>query len=162
MKTFALVLLTALFTTPLLAQNSVTISELDFLDNTSWNGNLMYINYADGQEVNLRTTMQIRITKNAIQMNTQFTDEPGANSKSIIKLKKAGTYFGAEKIIAREKLKNGSLQITTSYDGNDDNKPATILKTYLLGEKELIITKEVNFKDSEDALIRNRYTYIKL
>jgi len=61
----------ALFTAFTLAfsvssQETISISEFKNLHNTSWKGNLMYINYSDGKEVNLKTTMQIKIKGNKI------------------------------------------------------------------------------------------------
>lgn len=140
-------------------QDNVNISELEFLNNTSWSGNLMYVNYGDGKEVTLRTTMQVEIKGDKILMRTQFTDEPSANSKSSIKLKNYGTYLGDEKIIAYATLEKGVLKIVTRFKGKDANKPATMYKTYLLSENEFSITKKVQYDDSEEVFIRNRYTY---
>ncbi|MDB4292480.1 hypothetical protein N9954_03680 [Maribacter sp.] len=162
MKSIAFIFLLLCFNTALIAQVSINISELEFLDKTSWSGSLMYVNYGDGKEVTLRTTMQIEIKGDKIVMNMQFTDEPGANSKSNIKLKKDGTYFGDEKIIERTNLEDGTLKIVTTFEGDDNNKPATMLKTYLIGKNEFSITKKVNFKNSDEALVRNRYTYSKV
>lgn len=162
MKTTLILLFNLVFTTILVGQTTVSIADIQTLDNTSWTGNLMYINYLDGQPVNLRTTMQIEIKGNQIIMRTQFTDEPGANSKSSIKLKKGGSYFGSEKIIERTKLKDGTLKIVTTFKGKDDNKSASMFKIYLIGENDFSITKTVIFENSQEQLVRNKYTYLKV
>jgi len=155
--------LTALFLTMgSFAQHKVNISELEFLNNTSWSGNLMYVNYSDGKEVSLKTTMQIEIKKDKILMKTQYTNEPSANTKSGIQLKKGGAYFGDEEIIERSNLENGKLKIVTLFKGKDNNKPATLMKTYLIGEKEFSVTKTVQYENSDKEFVRNRYTYYRI
>jgi len=162
MKTTITLFLNLLFTTLALSQAQVSMADLESLNNTSWSGTLMYVNYGDGQEVVLKTTMQIQIKGDKIIMNTQFTDEPQANSKSGIKLKKGGTYLGKEKIIERVQLKNNTLKIVTTFEENDENQPATLFKTYIIGQNEFSITKRVEFKNSNKKLVRNRYTYNKI
>ena len=159
MKTTLSILICFTLTATLSAQTSVAISELEFLNNTSWEGHLMYVNYGDGKEVNLRTTMQIEIQGDQLLMQTQFTDEPSANSVDTIKLKKGGTYLGNELIIKREDLADGTIEILTRFEGKDANQPATMFKTYRINESEITISKRVKFERSEKELIRNRYTY---
>ncbi|WP_273566970.1 hypothetical protein [Maribacter halichondriae] len=141
------------------AQTTVEISELMPWDDSSWTGKLMYVNYSDGKEVELRTTMQMKLKGNQVIMETQYTDETDANSKSVIRLKKGGTYFGDEEIIGKRKNKDDTLTIHTMFKGKDDNRQATIYKTYEFGAKNIIITKKVQYDDSEEKLIRNRYSY---
>jgi hypothetical protein len=142
-------------------ENTVTIEDFEILNNTKWVGELMYVNYADGQEVTLQTEMQIQVDNNKMTMSTQFGNEPEANSKSSIKLKKKGTYLGSEKIIKKTQLENGTIQVITMFKGRDDNKPATMYKTYKYNSNQFSITKEVQFEDGTNKFIRNRYTYTK-
>nr|WP_321234115.1 hypothetical protein [uncultured Psychroserpens sp.] len=144
------------------SNTSITLEELNQLNNTKWVGELMYVNYGDGQEVTLQTKMQIEIKNNKILMSTQYDNEPSANSQSTIKLKKNGTYFGNEKIISKTISKEGVRTLVTSYEGRDANKPATILKTYTYDDSNFSVTKEVKFKGTSDTFIRNKYTYTKL
>ncbi|TMM57208.1 hypothetical protein FEE95_12015 [Maribacter algarum] len=162
MKNAITLLLTVLLTSAAYAQNKVSISKLEFLNNTSWSGNLMYINYGDGKEVTLRTTMQVEIKGDKIVMHTQFTDEPSANSKNSTKLKNDGTYLGDEEIIEYSTSENGIQKIVTQFKGKDANKRATLYKTYLLGENEFSITKKVQYDDADEGFVRNRYTYTKI
>lgn len=162
MKNVITVLTTLFLTTGLFAQQKINISELEFLNNTSWSGDLMYVNYSDGKEVSLKTTMQIEIKKDKIIIKTQYTDEPSANTQSGIKLKKGGTFLGNEEIIERSNLENGKLKIVTLFKGKDNNKPATLIKTYLIGEKEFSVTKTAQYEDSNKELVRNRYTYNRI
>ena len=161
-KTIMILVLSITFSGNVFTQNKVEMSDINILNNTKWQGNLMYINYSDGKEVYLKTEMQLEVKGNKIFMATQYNNEPNANSKGVIKLKKGGAYFGKEKVIEKSQLENGILKIVTMFEGQDNNKKATIYKTYLFNEKLYTVTKEVLFKDSEIKFIRNKYSYTRI
>ena len=162
MKTFTTIILIFILLFSTQTEVKVSLEDLKCLDQTEWTGELMYVNYSDGREVTLQTLMQIEIKENDIIMYTQFVDEPSANSKSRVKLKKNGTYFGTEKIISKTTTKDGTTTLVTSYDGKDNNKSATIYKKYMFNEKTFTITTEVLYEDASKKFIRNKYTYNKL
>lgn len=143
------------------SDTSISIEELKALDQTEWVGELMYINYGDGRVVILKTKMQIEIKKDKIIMQTQYINEPSANSKSSIKLKKNGTYFGDEKIIEKTISESGLMTFITEYEGRDANKPAKIIKTYVYDNTKFSVTKEVQFEGASERFVRNAYTYEK-
>lgn len=145
-----------------LSQNTVTSLDFKSLDQTSWSGSLMYINYGDGKEVQLRTTMQIEVTENKIKIKTQYIDEPGANSAETIKIKKEGAYLGNEKIIEKTKDKDGRLKLVTMFKGKEANKAVTMYKTYLFDSNQFSISKEVQVNDSDEKFIRNTYNYKRI
>ena len=91
-----------------------------------------------------------------------YPNEPHANSKSTIKLKKGGTYFGYEKVLRKEKLPNGALVFTTSYEEKDNNKDAKMYKTYTFSGTDYSVTKEVQYIGSEERFIRNKYTHKRI
>ena len=144
------------------AQTKVEISDFKILNNSNWKGNLMYKNYSDGKEITLQTAMAISLKKNKVIIEIKFPGEPKANSKNVIKLKKKGTFFGDEKIIRKETLKNGFTKITTFYFGNDNNKKAKMYKTYLFNKNQFSITKEVEYMDSKEKFIRNKQSYKRI
>lgn len=142
-----------------LAQTTMTTADLQFLDQTKWRGNLMYVNYGDGNEVNLETELEIEITTNSIILNTMYPNEPSANGKSKIKLGRPG-YFGKEKIKEFEK-NNEKVIVVTEYTGQDDAKDAQIVKTYILERDRIEFSKKVTYLESNLSLVRNKYTYVK-
>ena len=146
----------------LMGQAKATASDFEKYDNTSWEGNLMYVNYGDGKEMNLRTTMQLKVKNNTIYFDTQYTDEPSANGTGKIKIRKDGRYFGKEEVIEKEILENGDLKVVTRFEGKDDNKTALIKKTYVIGDKLFSITKKVIYKKSDKTILRNKITYNRL
>ncbi|WGD34225.1 hypothetical protein [Olleya sp. YS] len=158
----ALIISTITFSATSVAQTKVSMSDFEILHDTNWEGQLMYVNYRDGKEVVLKTTLRITIKGDKIMMSTQYNNEPEANTKSTIKLKKKGTYLGNEKIIEKTTLEDGTIKLVTVYQGKDDNRDATISKTYLFDGNHFSVTKEVTFEDTKEKLIRNKYTYTKL
>lgn len=161
MKTVLLCIISASFITATFAQNKVSITDFELLQDTSWSGNLMYLNYGDNQEVKLKTTMQIKLKGNKIIMSTQFTDEPSANSTNSIKLKMKGTYLGNEKIMEK-KQEGGVMEVVTMFVGKDNDKPATMHKTYRFSTKEFSVTKTVQFENSDKKFVRNKYSYERI
>ena len=161
MKTIIAFLISITLATFAQAQQKVRISDFTSLDNTNWTGELMYINYSDSKEVILPTTLTIEVKKNKIIFYRTYTTEQSANDKSTIKIKKNGTYLGNEKIINVTKNDDNSIEIETMYEGKDANKEATMYITYFFSTTQLILKKEVEFKDAPGKFIRNQYTYTK-
>ncbi|WP_297692239.1 hypothetical protein [uncultured Eudoraea sp.] len=158
MKTLSFLVLCLLVTSSSFGQPRVTISDFENLNNTQWSGSLMYINYGDGKEVTLRSKMQILIEGNKILTNIQYPDEPKANSRESIKIKKNGTYLDNEEIIEK-KLEMGTMKLVTRYRGKDNNKLAVIYKTYNISENEYTVEKKVDYLNTEQKTLRNRYRY---
>lgn len=158
MKILSFLFLCILVASSSFGQPRVTISDFENLDNSQWSGSLVYINYGDEKEVTLRTTMQVLLEGNKILMNIQYPDEPKANSRESIKIKKNGSYLDDEEIIEK-KLEKGTMQLVTKYSGKDNNKPAVIYKTYTIGENEYTVEKKVDYLNTEQKILRNRYCY---
>ena len=158
MKILSFLVLCILVASSSFGQTRVTISDFKNLDNSKWSGSLMYINYGDEKEVTLRTTMQILLEGNKILMNIQYPDEPKANSRESIKIKKNGTYLDDEEIIEKN-MEMGTMKMVTKYRGKDNNKPALIYKTYSISENEYTVEKKVDYLNTEQKILRNRYHY---
>lgn len=141
-------------------EKNITVDDVAFLNKTEWSGNLMYINYSDGKEVNLPTELIFSIKKNSIIMDISYPNEPKANGKSRIKLDGKAGYFGDEEIISVERRIN-ELKFTTQFTGKDNNKPATMTKEYILTDSKIEIAKSVKYNGSEESFVRNKYSYIK-
>lgn len=140
------------------AQQKMTIADFEFLNNTEWSGNLMYLNYSDNKEVNLPTELKLEIKKNTLIMKTSFPYEPKANGKNRIAIDLENGLFGDERIISIDN-EEGSITLITEFEGKDNNRLAVMTKTYVLGKTGLDISKEVAYKGSNSSFIRNKYTY---
>lgn len=161
MKTFITLIITITVTFLTNAQEKVQMSDFESLNNTNWTGELMYVNYSDSKEVTLPTTLKIKVKKNKVVFYTEYPNEKSANGKSSLKLNNDGTYIGKQKITRVQRLANGSMEIETMYEGQDDNRDATMFITYFFNNNELSMQKEVEFKDAPGKFVRNKYTYTK-
>ena len=161
MKTLFIVLGTLLLSTINNAQNKITMSDLEPLNNSEWTGMLTYLDYQSNKLVDIETTLQIKIKDNKVISNMQYIYEPKKNNKSVVKINKNGTYYGNEKIVSNL-LENNERIITTTYDGLDDSKKARIFITHTFTDKIYTVSKKVIFKASGDSLIRNTYKFKKI
>lgn len=161
MKTIITSILICILST-LNAQTKVDISDFEILNNTNWKGTLTYKNYSDGKNVTLPTTLHITLKKNKVITETKFPEEPKANSKYGVKIKKNGTYYGDEQVLSKKVLPNGSIKISTFYKGKDNNKKAKMYKTYTFNGNSFSVLKEVQYLGSEERFMRNKQVYKRI
>ncbi|MEM6719609.1 MAG: hypothetical protein AAF611_09855 [Bacteroidota bacterium] len=161
MKTFITFIITMTATFFTYAQEKVSMDDFSNLDNTNWTGELMYVDYSDSSKVTLPTTLEIKVKKNKVVLFTKYPNESSANGKSSLKLSKDGTHIGSQKITKVHRMANGNMEIVTMYEGQDDNRDATMYITYFFSDNELSMQKEVEFKDTPGKFVRNKYTYTK-
>jgi len=160
MKTVTTILIYLIVLT-LSAQNSLKLSDFEILNNTQWKGQLTYKDYQSGKQQTIDATMQIKIEGKKITSSVQYTYEPNKNNTYSVKLKKNGTYFGNEKILSNT-FKDGVRTFVTSYEGRDDGKKATLYLTHVFSANSYKVTKEVQFKNTEERIFRNTYEFTKL
>lgn len=162
MKTIVSIIISLIVISTVNGQTKIEISDFEILNNTNWEGTLMYVDYSNGKQRLLKTTMEIKIKKNKVITEIKFPGEPKANSKNIVKLKKKGTYFGDEKVLKKEFLEDGVTKIITFYIGNDNGKKAKMYNIYLFNKESFSVTKEVEYIDSKEKLIRNKQSYKRI
>ena len=159
---FSTVFFSLLFSYNSLAQT--TISASDFKSAIgSWSGTLTYINYSDGEPFSMPVELRIVPIEetNNFTFYFSFPDEPHANSEEIFSISDGGTMLNGEPVISKRLLEDGNLEIVTESFGTDDNKPATIRETYIIGADVFITKKEVLFTDQEDWINRNEFNFKK-
>lgn len=142
-------------------QDSVSMSDFNLLNNTKWKGTLTYKDYQSGKPTTIETKLQITIDGNAIKSDMQYVYEPNKNIKSVVKIKKNGTYYGNEAIISNT-LDNNTRTLITSCQGKDNGKKATMFITHQFNKNNYTISKKVVFKKSGDSLTRNTYKFTKI
>lgn len=162
MKNVFTIIITLCLVTTGVSQSKIDIKDFEILNNTSWKGNLMYKDYTSGKKTVLQTTMQVKVEKNKFITNTQYTFEPEANSREVLKIKKEGTYFGSQKVIKKETSNDGSIKITTSYKGKDNGEKADMYIIYVFNTDQISITKEVQYLNSKERFVRNKQTYKRI
>ncbi|WP_299114200.1 hypothetical protein [uncultured Winogradskyella sp.] len=161
MKTLLTSLCLCIFSLIVNAQDTLKLSDFEILNNTSWEGKLTYKDYQSGELRSVEATTQIKIEGDKIVYNLQYTYEPHKNDKSSVKIKKNGTYYGNEKVISNT-IENGTRTFVTSYEGKDNGKKATMYITRKFNNTTYKVTKEVQFKNSNQRFVRNTYEFTKL
>jgi hypothetical protein len=126
-----------------------------------WTGSLKYVDYRTNKPYTMPSNVDVKQGKNEKQLLLLITypKEPNANSKEKIKISENGQQLNKKEVSSRQILSNGQIQITTEYLGKDNNKPALIRNIYILGEKQFVIRKEVNFENTNNWMMRNEYSF---
>ncbi|TCK69129.1 hypothetical protein DFQ05_0644 [Winogradskyella wandonensis] len=143
------------------AQDTISLSDFESMNNTSWEGTLTYKDYQSGKQETVDATMQFKIEGDKLISNVQYTYEPSKNHKGSVKIKKNGTYFGNEKVLSF-KEENGTKTLVTTYQSRDNGKKADMFITHTLTDSTYTVTKEVSYLDSDEKFVRNTYSYTKL
>ncbi|MCB0753888.1 MAG: hypothetical protein KDC52_20625, partial [Ignavibacteriae bacterium] len=92
-----------------------------------------------------------------------FPKEMGANSTDTLTISENGKMINKKNIRSIQKHENVNTEIITEYldvDGNDD-KPAIIRHTYVVGDNILIMRKDVQFVEETEWIKRNEFSYTR-
>lgn len=143
------------------AQDTITLSDFEILNNTSWKGTLNYKDYGSGEQENIPSTLQIKIENGKIKSSIQYVYEPNKNHKNAVKIKKKGRYYGNEKIVLNT-LKNKIRTVITTYKGKDNGTKAKFFITHKFDNNSYSITKEVLLENTTERFVRNTYTFQKI
>ena len=161
-KTLSIVIIifALLFSIKNYSQNIVTKDDLQILHG-KWTGTLTYIDYSSNKPYTMPANLIVEQGKNENQilLFNNYPNEPKANSKDKIKISKNGELLDNKKVKSKEKLADNQIQIITEYSGKDNKKKALIRNIYIIGEKQFVIRKEVKFNNSEEWIVRNKYSY---
>jgi len=126
-----------------------------------WEGALTYLDYQTNEPFTMPVNLNIENGKNEylFKLFLEYPKEPKANGTDKIRLSKDGTRINKATIISTRELTEEEFEIITEYSGKDNNKKAQIRVTYIIKRTELIIRKEVKFKNSEEWILRSEYNY---
>ena len=129
-----------------------------------WQGNLTYIDYRSNQPYTMPAYCNIKANNSNSQqliIEIKYPNEPKANGYDTITFSKDGQYIGKAKVMTKMQLPNSILQIITEEKGIDgnDNKPAILKHTYLIGKSIYSNTKDVKFDGTSVWLKRNEYSF---
>lgn len=129
-----------------------------------WNGKLVYLDYQSNQPYEMPADLEIvKINGSQFKFIQSYPNEPSANSIDTIAIGANGKMIDKELVKSKEQLSNGNLKIITEIQGHDgnDNQPALIRHTYLIGKKTFEIRKAVQFSGSTNWILRHTYSYSK-
>jgi hypothetical protein len=131
----------------------------------SWKGTLTYLDYSSGKPYTMPADVDIKRIKNTntFVFSNFYPNERNANSIDTITISANGKYIDKELVKSKRKLLTGDFEIVTvemGKDGNDD-KPATIRHTYIVGKKIFKKRKDIQFIGETEWINRHEYAYTK-
>ncbi len=131
----------------------------------SWKGSLTYLDYSSGKSYSMPADIDIKRIKNtnAFVLSNFYPNEKNANSFDTITISADGKYIDKELVKSKRKLITGDIEIITEEIGKDgnDNRPATLRHTYILGKKTFKKRKDVQFVGETEWINRHEYAYTK-
>lgn len=166
MKCYLTLIITILAVTNAIAQNNSQILEKDFkILVGNWEGTLTYIDYSSGKPYTMSADLVIKRLENTnkFSFSNIYPNEKTANSVDTVTVSEDGNYIDKELVKSRNKLPNGDIEIITEALGEDgnDNKPATLRRTYTFGKTTYVNRKDVLFAGETNWINRHEYSYIR-
>lgn len=124
-------------------------------------GTLTYLDYSSGKPYTMPAWITLRKSTGLLIRSLEYPDEPKANQTDTLLIGEKGTFFNGAKLVKKEILPNGSLQLVTEKAGKDgnDHKSATLRNTYTFGKNLIVIRKDVRFEGEEKWIQRHEYSF---
>ncbi|MFC4232911.1 hypothetical protein ACFOW1_13495 [Parasediminibacterium paludis] len=167
MKVFIIVIFNlCIFQTHLYSQGqAIQPSDLKILEG-NWVGTLTYLDYTSGKPYTMPANTNFEQSKNNPNIyfrSVGYSTEPHANQKDSMIISPNGQMLDDFTIVSFKKTSNDTVEIISEKDGADgnDNKPATIRRTFSITATTFVIKKEVLFKGSSTWLLRHTYSFTK-
>lgn len=145
------------------AQKNPSLSPADLkpLLAKDWRGTLTYLDYTSNKPTSIESTLSVAPVQGKPREWTfafGYPKEPEAKSSSIVKLSNDGRTFDGATLRERRQTKD-SLVFVVEAKGKDDNRSATIERTYTLTPSEFSIRKRVRFSPNSPWIIRHTYSW---
>ncbi|NNE57050.1 MAG: hypothetical protein HKN36_02985 [Hellea sp.] len=141
---------------------SVEISDFEVIEGNDWTGNLTYLDYSSEKYVTIPTQATVEIASpTTLKYTISYPEEPWEDSKAKLKISSSGRALDGQAVTYREVRPNGNLEIRTSHEGEDNNLPALIRMTYVLGSAEFSISKDVQLDGETEFINRNIYAFAR-
>ena len=144
----------------------VTVADLQTLLQPNWQGTLTYRDYQNQQLVTLATQLSaVKSTPQELTLNYVYQEPSGATVKGTdhLRLQADGTEIEWDGLLMqvqrKQQLPRHTLQLVLVGEGQDDNRPASIRRTVLLGARHYSVRKQVRFPGDTTWLLRNEYQF---
>lgn len=153
---------TLLFAVTATGQSTPAVTIADFSQALGqMKGTLTYLDYSSGKPYTMPAWITLRNTEGLLIRSLEYPDEPKANQTDTLLIDAKGTFFNGAKLVKKETLPDGSLQLVTEKAGEDgnDHKSATLRNTYTFGKNMIVIRKDVRFEGEEKWIQRHEYSF---
>jgi len=128
-----------------------------------WKGELTYLDYKSGKPYSLPVNLSLNLSNsniNQLIFTYTYPNEPKANGKDTLELKKEGTYLNEQRVTSVIRAIQANI-IQTERSGTDGNehKKAIIREVYELGKNFFVMRKEVKFEGELNWIKRNEFVF---
>jgi len=125
----------------------------------NWKGNLTYTDYSSGKPVKILADIAVsEISRHSFIFAYQYPKEPHANSSDTINIGAKGKMLNDKRVLSRT-IYNKTVKLVTEKQGSDNNKPAALRYTYMIGKSNFVIRKEVRYVTDTEYFLRNEYNF---
>ena len=138
---------------------SVSEKDMKVLEGGTWVGTLVYLDYGSGKKTEIKSNLNVAKKSDGVwTFEYIYPDEPKANGSSEVALPDSGKTFNGQTVTSKQR-RDGTLQIITTKDGDDNGKKATFRYTYSVTPKTFSIKKEVQYTGESEWFERNTYSW---
>jgi hypothetical protein len=110
----------------------------------AWTGELMYIDYSSGAETHIPATLLLTpMDQYHWRIGFGYTEEPQANELDTLELSADGTKLDGFTVLEVQRFSADSVRFVMEAEAEDDNKPATLRKTWTVGPHTCTLRKDV-------------------
>ena len=147
--------------TAALAEDAVLApGDLDVLTGDDWTGTLTYRDYQSDRMVEIPAELSVsKDARTGFTLSFRYPEEPHMNGRSKVSVSNDGQSLNGATIIERTESNDTELSIVTMSEGEDNNLPATIRQTYVIGAWAFRIKKEVRVEGSAEFSFRNEFDF---
>lgn len=150
-----------LFLSCVASAQSVSQKDLKVLEGGTWVGTLVYLDYGSGKKTEIKSNLNVAKKSDGVwTFEYVYPDEPKANGSSEVALADSGKTFNGQTVTSK-KSRDGTLQIITTKDGDDNGKKAAFRYTYTITPKAFSIRKEVQYVGGSEWFERNTYSWTR-
>lgn len=138
--------------------------DIDALAGPAWTGTLTYVDYESGRRTTIDSSFVVRRVGEsppAWEFGVGYSTEPHADAREVVALSSDGRSLGDERVILRESLPDGGVQIVTESDGEDDGRAARFRFEHTVTPREYTRRKLVRFDGDSEFFERHTYRWTR-
>lgn len=133
----------------------------------NWNGELMYIDYTSGAETHIPANLSLApLGTNSWSIGFGYAEEPHANEMDTLLLSTDGRELDGFEVDEVMRFASDSVRVVLRATGEDDERPATLRKTWTAGPHTCTLRKEVlllspGSDEPTDYFLRHEYRFMR-
>lgn len=138
--------------------------DINRLTGTPWVGTLTYKDYTIGKPTTIESSFMVTPVPGdpaAWKFGYGYSKEPHADAEEVVRLSADGRTLGDERVIAVERVADGSLRFTTESEGDDDGRPSLFRFEHVLTPATLTRQKLVRFEGESEFFERHIYRWAR-